>query len=226
MTTVPSSAAARSAADDAELVARLRRHDEAAYALVLEQQGPRMLATARRLLASEEDAQDAVQEAFLAAFRSIDSFHGDARLSTWLHRIVINAALMRRRSLGRRREGELDDGDLGELLPAFNEAGQFAHASSPAAGPSAWPSGWAEASDAEAERAETRELVRRTIDELPETYRTALILRDIEELETEEVARHLGVTSNAAKIRVHRARQALRTLLARRLDRRTEGVDE
>ncbi|MFN0241817.1 MAG: sigma-70 family RNA polymerase sigma factor [Planctomycetota bacterium] len=217
MTTVPSSAHVRSDADDAELVARLRRQDEAAYALVLEEHGPRLLATARRLLRNEEDAQDAVQEAFLAAFRSIDSFQGDARLSTWLHRIVINAALMRRRTLGRRREGELqDDGDLGELLPGFNDAGQFERA----------PVAWTEPSDVEAQRAETRALVRQAIDDLPESYRTALILRDIEELETDEVARHLGVTSNAAKIRVHRARQALRTLLDRRFDPKDGGLVE
>lgn len=205
MTSVPSVGPTRSAEAEAALVERLRRQDERAFAEVIEEHGPRLLATARRLLRNEEDAQDALQEAFLSAFRSLDSFHGDARLSTWLHRIVVNAALMRRRSNSRRHEDDRRESDIGDLLPEFDETGHFAPAFSASAEPS----------ESALERAETRELVRRVIDELPEIYRTALILRDIEELETEEVARHLGVSSNAVKIRVHRARQALRTLLDR-----------
>jgi RNA polymerase sigma-70 factor (ECF subfamily) len=152
----------------------------------------------RRLVRNEEDARDAVQDAFVSAFRSLDKFQGQARLSTWLHRIAVNAALMRIRTRRRKPEETLD-----ELLPKFQEDG---HQADPAVF-------WKLSYDDGVERAETRQLVRRCIDRLPETYRTVLLLRDIEELDTEETARMLGVTGNAVKIRLHRARQALRTLL-------------
>lgn len=158
-----------------------------------------MLAVARRLLRVEEDARDAVQEAFLSALKSIDSFAGEARLSTWLHRIVVNAALMKLRTRRRRPERSIE-----EMLPTFLSDG---HQAQP-------PSPWRQSVSGELERAETRALVRNRIDELPEAYRTVLILRDIEELDTEETARLLSCSVNAVKTRLHRARQALRTLLA------------
>jgi RNA polymerase sigma-70 factor (ECF subfamily) len=185
-------------AAEAELLARLRRGEDAAFETLVREHTSRLLVVTRRLLSSEHDAQDAVQEAFLSAFKAIDSFQGEARLSTWLHRIAVNAALMKRRSQGRRRERDIES-----LLPQFGEGG---HHLEP-------PTSWVEPSSAPAERTEMRELVRNCIDELPEAYRTVLVLRDIQEMETEEVARHLGVTANAVKIRLHRARQALRALL-------------
>jgi RNA polymerase sigma-70 factor, ECF subfamily len=103
---------------DAALVAGLRAGDEAAYRTLVVTYGPRMLAVARRRLSSEEDAEDAVQSAFLLVFRFIDRFAGAARLSTWLHRIVVNCALMRIRS--RDRHPELPLGGCGfeeESLP-------------------------------------------------------------------------------------------------------------
>lgn len=194
----------RTESDESDLLARLRSGSDDAFAELIRGHGGRMLAVARRLLDNDEDAQDAVQEAFLSAFRAIGNFQGGARLSTWLHRITVNSALMRRRAIGRRREEGAEE-DLEELLPKYTRGGH--HLDSPRP--------WSEPADAGAERRETRELVRRCIDQLPETYRLALILRDIEELETEEVGRHLGISANAAKLRVHRARQALRTLLDR-----------
>jgi len=89
-------------AGDAVLVERLRSRDPQAFEVLVRQYGGRMLATAWRFVGADEDARDVVQEAFLAAFRAIDTFAGAARLSTWLHRIVINAALMRLRSRRRR----------------------------------------------------------------------------------------------------------------------------
>jgi RNA polymerase sigma-70 factor, ECF subfamily len=186
---------------EAELLARLRAGDEEAFAALVRTYSGRLLAAARRLLRSDEDAADAVQEAFMAAFKSIDGFQGTARLSTWLHRIVINAALMKLRSSSRRPEESIED-----LLPRFDADGCWAtdvHS-------------WG-ASDDLLERRETRVMVRRCIDSLPETYRTILVLRDIEDLDTEEVAEQLAITPNAVKIRLHRARQALRTLLDREL---------
>jgi RNA polymerase sigma-70 factor (ECF subfamily) len=184
--------------DDAALLERLRAGEDAAFAELMRRNGGRLLAVARRMLRSEEDARDALQDAFLQAFRGIDGFAGEARLSTWLHRIVVNACLMKLRSRSRRPEQPIE-----ELLPAFLADG---HRADP--GP-AWRS---EALDA-LERSELRRLVRAAIDRLPEIYRSALLLRDIEELGTEEAARLLDVKPEAFKMRVHRARQALRTLL-------------
>jgi RNA polymerase sigma-70 factor, ECF subfamily len=191
---------ASGARSDATLVERLRGGDPAAYELLVREYGGRMLATARRMVGSEDEARDVVQEAFVAAFRAIDGFAGAARLSTWLHRIVINAALMKLRSRRRRREDSIDD-----LLPRFDEEGHWVEAPAP----------FETTSDVLLEREETRSRVRRTIERLPVNYRTVLVLRDIEELDTEEVASVLGVTPNAVKTRLHRARQALRTLLER-----------
>jgi len=182
-----------------DLVARLRAGDDAAYAELVRTQGGRMFAVARRLLRSDDDAADAVQEAFVSAFRAIASFEGGARLSTWLHRIVVNAALMKLRTRARRPEVSIE-----ELLPKFFEDGH--HVDEPAE--------WRNPVQLDAlQRQETRALVREQIDQLPADYRTVLLLRDIEGLDTKETAEVLGVTPNAAKIRLHRARLALRTLL-------------
>jgi RNA polymerase sigma-70 factor (ECF subfamily) len=183
---------------EALLVERLRAGDDAAFEAVVRLYGGRLLAAARRLLRNDDDAADAVQDAFLAAFKSIDGFQGTARLSTWLHRIVINAALMKVRSASRRPEDAIAD-----LLPRFDADGHWLDTVQE------WSSGGQEL----LEQRETRQLVRRCIDRLPDAYRTVLMLRDIEDLDTEEVAGTLGVTANAVKIRLHRARQALRTLL-------------
>ena len=158
----------------------------------------RLLRAARRVLDSEEDARDALQDAFVAAFRSLRDFEASARLSTWLHRIVINASLMKLRRRRRKPEEEIE-----LYLPRFVEDG---HQVEPSV---AWP----EPADAMLEREELRSLVRATIERLPESYRVVLVLRDIEELSTEETAAMLGASPNAVKIRLHRARQALRTLL-------------
>jgi len=187
---------------DALLVRRLRGGDPQAFETLVREYGRRMLATARRFVGSEDEARDVVQEAFLAAFRAIDGFAGTARLSTWLHRIVVNAALMKLRSRRRRREEPIDG-----LLPRFDEEGYWADGAAPSE----------TATDMLVESEETRALVRKAIDRLPANYRSVLLLRDIEELDTDETASLLGVTPNAVKTRLHRARQALRTLLEREL---------
>jgi RNA polymerase sigma-70 factor (ECF subfamily) len=188
--------------DESALVAGLRAGDPQAFERLVRRYGGRMLATARRIVGNEDAARDVVQEACLAAFRAMDGFAGAARLSTWLHRIVVNAALMKLRSRRRRPEESIE-----ELLPRFDETGHFADA----------PSAWDTSTDRTYERAETRAMVRAAIEELPPSYRTVLVLRDIEELDTEEAATMLGVSQNAVKVRLHRARQALRALLERRL---------
>jgi RNA polymerase sigma-70 factor (ECF subfamily) len=186
------------AGEDPTLLAELRAGSEAAFARLLREHGGRMLAVARRLVRDEEDARDAVQEAFVSAFRSLDRFKGGSRLATWLHRIVVNCCLMRLRSRQRRPEEPIED-----LLPKFLEDG---HQTPPALA-------WSEPVEELIHRKEICALVRASIDRLPESYRTVLVLRDIEELSTGDAASLLGVTENALKIRLHRARQALRALL-------------
>ena len=185
--------------DESKLLARLRANDEVAFEEFVRTYSPRLFVVARRIVGNEEDARDVIQEAFLSAFRSLDRFAGDARLSTWLHRIVINTALMKLRRWRRKPEESIET-----LLPTFQSDGH--HAERFAA--------WTEPADRSLSRKETRAAVRRHIDELPESFRTVLLLRDIEGLSTEETARLLETTPNAVKIRLHRARQALRTLLA------------
>ena len=181
------------------LIDRLRAGDDRAFETLVREEGGRMLAVARRLVRSEDEAADAVQEAFISAFKSIDRYTGDAKLSTWLHRIVVNAALMRLRARKRRPERSIED-----MLPAFQKDGH--HVDPPAP--------WQASAESDLMEKERRDIVRARIDQLPEAYRTVLILRDIEELDTDETARLLSVSNNAVKTRLHRARQALRTLLA------------
>ncbi len=183
---------------DRELLARLRAGDDAAFEELVRLQSGRLLAVARRFLHNEEDARDAVQDAFLSAFRSLERFEGQARLSTWLHRIVVNASLMKLRTRRRKPEKSIE-----ELLPRFLEDGHMAEPAVP----------WRASTPSEAERSELRDLVLRQIEALPESYRNILLLRDIEGLDTEEAAKVLGVSPNAVKTRLHRARQALRGLL-------------
>ena len=185
--------------DEATLVAQLRKGDEAAFEQVVRAYGGRLLAVARRIVGTEEDARDVVQDAFLNAFKSLDRFEGNAKLSTWLHRIVVNAALMKLRTRKRKPEQSIET-----LLPAYLDDGHHEERFQ----------SWEEPVDKVMERAENREIVRKQIDALPEGYRTVLVLRDIEGLDTEETANVLGLSVNATKIRLHRARQALRTLLA------------
>jgi len=186
-------------ADEASLVARLRAGDDQAFAALVRDNAGRMLAVARRMLRSEEDARDALQDAFLQAFRGVGRFEGGARLSTWLHRIVINACLMKLRTRARKPEQSIE-----ELLPTFHADG---HRVDPEP---AWRS---EPTDP-VEQRESRALVRASIERLPDLYRNVILLRDIEGLSTEETANLLDVKVDTVKVRLHRARQALRTLLA------------
>jgi RNA polymerase sigma-70 factor (ECF subfamily) len=186
--------------DEQQVLEGLRRGDDDAYALLLRRYGGRMLATARRLLGNEEDARDAVQEAMLSAFRAVHGFAGGAQIGTWLHRIVVNAALMRMRSRRRKPEASIED-----LLPDYQADG---HRLLQAEG-DPYP-------DEQLERAELLAMLRSCVGELPEGYRQVYVLRDVEELSSEDVALAMGLTPNAVKIRLHRARQALITLVQQR----------
>jgi len=184
---------------EAKLVSRLRAGDEAAFDVLVRMTAGRMLVVARGMLNHEQDAQDAVQEAFLSAFRSLEQFDGRSRLSTWLHRITVNACLMRLRTKRRRPETPIEN-----LLPRFLDDGHRVGATKES---------WTPIESSGIETEEVRSLVRDKIGELPDMYRVVLLLRDVQELDTQETAAVLGISENAVKTRLHRARQALRGLL-------------
>lgn len=187
--------------DEPALLARLRAGEESAFEQLVRSNSARLLAAARRLLHNEEDARDAVQSAFIRAFQSLGRFREESRLSTWLHRILVNEALMKLRSR-KGKEESIDD-----LLPSFQEDGHQVRETAD----------WSDLADKALERAETAEMVNRLIGQLPESYRTVLVLRDIEGMSNAEIAEMLGINANLVKVRLHRARQALRTLLEREL---------
>jgi len=159
----------------------------------------RLLAVARRLLRNEEDAKDAVQDALLAAYQRRAQFRRESSWSTWVYRIAVNCCLMKLRASRRRQEVPLEDG-VG------------------------WSSrtGWRARSLDEAAREDSMEIVlhrremalvvRECIERLPEGYRVVVQMRDLEGFETEQIALRLGTSRNAVKVRLHRARKALRAL--------------
>lgn len=186
------------AAEERPRVAALRRGDDDAFAAFVSDHSGPLLATARRMLGNDDDARDVLQETFLSAFRAIGSFEGKCRLGTWLHRIAVNTVLMKLRTRRRRPEVAIDD-----LVPQFTADGHHVEPPCP----------WSDHALERLHSAESRDILWRGIDQLPPAYREVLVLRDIEGLSTEEAAQHLGTNCNATKIRLHRARQALRTLL-------------
>jgi RNA polymerase sigma-70 factor (ECF subfamily) len=183
--------------DEANLVAQLRAGDKAASERLVREHGGRMLQVARRFMRCEHDAADVVQDAFVSAFAAIHTFAAGARMATWLHRITVNAALMKLRARSRRPEGSLGG------LPGFDAAGSHARPVPQ----------WARDARERVQTRETQALIRDAIDRLPDSYRTVLILRDIEELDTAEVASLLACSIANVKTRLHRARQALRGVL-------------
>jgi RNA polymerase sigma-70 factor (ECF subfamily) len=157
-----------------------------------------LVAVTRRILLDEADARDAVEAAFLQAFRSIGQLEGRSGLSAWLRRIAIEVALLRLRATRRPEE------PIEPLLPRFTEEGEHAA-----------PVGdWSDAAETALLRAEARQRLRAAVDRLPAPYRVALVLRDVEGLDAEETARVLGLTRDVVERRLHHARPALRTLLA------------
>jgi RNA polymerase sigma-70 factor (ECF subfamily) len=172
--------------DEADLLDRLRAGDHDAYAQLFRANVVAMTAVARRFFGATADANEAVQDAFVSAFKAMPTFEGTARLGTWLHRITVNACLLKLR--GRKRS---------RLVPLKGDAHTVDAA----------------ASGSELTRTETCARVRAGVEQLPEAYRTVIRLRDLEGLSTEETAARLGTNCGAVKTRLHRARQALRALL-------------
>lgn len=183
---------------DTGLVLALQRGDDEAFEILVRQHSARLLIVIRRILQNDSDAQDALQDTFLNIYKSIHRFTPGARLSSWLYGIAVHCAQMKARTRSRQRERAIED-----LLPNFTKDG--AHADALA--------GWNEPAGESLDRADLRTRVRQRIAELPESYKTVLLLRDIEQFDTEETAAILKISTGAVKVRLHRARQALRTLL-------------
>jgi len=172
--------------------------DEKAFEQLVVQESPRLFRVIVRILGDDDEAQSVLQETFLQAFQRIHTFRRESKLTTWLYAIGINLA---RASLRKsRRLSSLEDQEVERMQPDFNR-GMFVET------PAAWdPERVTELSD-------RRQLVRKGIEQLPEDYKTIVILRDIEEYSTDEVAKMLDISSGAVRVRLHRARQALRKLL-------------
>ena len=166
------------------------------------------LATARRVLGDSAAAQDAVQDAMLSAAKNLHRFRGDSQLSTWLGRIVINAALTRRRALRRRPEESLDallerDAASGRRQLVAGETARLVRQHGPS-------------QERTLLRAEITSMLRSAVDRLPNDYRTVVIMRHYEDHRVAEIASRLQITQNAVKLRLLRAHRALRSQLAER----------
>lgn len=163
---------------------------------------PRLFRAARAILKDDGEAEDALQDAYLEAYRHMADFRGDAQVATWLTRIVINRSLMRLRSQKRHRNVvSIDAGRAPESETPLEVAD--ARAEPPA--DAAW-------------RAEMRRLIERRIDELPLDFRTVFVLREVEDLSVEDVAASLQIPEATVRSRLFRARAKLRASLARDLD--------
>jgi RNA polymerase sigma-70 factor, ECF subfamily len=195
--------------DDRALVERARNRDGAAIQLIMQRHNRRLYRVARGVLNDDAEAEDVVQEAYVRAFTHLDGFRGEAQLSTWLTRIALNEALGRLRRL--RTTVDLKD------IDTINDQGEARVIYLPSARQDSDP-------EAAAARAEVRRLLERAMDELPAPFRMVLVLRDIEEMSTEETAAHLGLRPETVKTRLHRARRLLRQSLDRTLSSAVRDV--
>jgi RNA polymerase sigma-70 factor (ECF subfamily) len=188
---------------DLELAHCIASGDKGAFELLMRRNNQMLYRTARSILKDEAEAEDAVQDAYLLAYRGMSGFRGEAKLSTWLVRIVVNEAIARARKRSRgaeiiqlngetQEDGEAVGGTMNETLPEQPE-----HA---------------------ARRAQTRRLLETKIDELPDAFRTVFVLRALEELSVEETAVALGIPEATVRTRFFRARGLLREALSKEID--------
>jgi RNA polymerase sigma-70 factor (ECF subfamily) len=194
---------------DADIVRGIAAGDRHAFELLMRRHNRPLYRTARSILRDDAEAQDALQEAYLLAFRNIGKFRGESSLSTWLTRIVVNSAIGRSRKMSRRAEiieiGAEPDWEK-------DAAGQAMHGQS------------SQQPEQSAQRAELRRIIEKRIDDLPEAFRTVFMLRAIEEMPVEEVAASLGIAEATVRTRYFRAKGLLRESLARELDYALEGA--
>ncbi len=157
--------------------------DHARFGVLVRRHNQRLYRAARAILGDDAEAEDVVQDTYVRAFKSLASFRGEAQLSTWLTRIAVHEAIARRRARAR-------------LAPADGLAEEMSMATD-------------RTPEREVADAELARLVEKQIDALPDGLREALVLRDVEDMATAEAAEVLGVTEEALRVRLHRARRAL-----------------
>jgi RNA polymerase sigma-70 factor (ECF subfamily) len=203
------SEAARLPDSDHALVEALRAGDTVALETLMARYSGRVYRLAYGVVRNEADAEEVVQDVFLTVFRKIDAFEGKSALWTWIFRVTTNAALARRR--GKRHEVEVS---LEGYLPSFASDGHRL------GDDSYLEMDWSRTPEEALLSGETRAVVQRAIDALPEDYRAVLVLRDVEGLSNEEAAEAVGETVACVKSRLHRARMALREQLTRHLGSR------
>jgi RNA polymerase sigma-70 factor, ECF subfamily len=193
---------------DAELVARARAGDIEAFEALVRRHAQLIYRVLAAILGNPDDAQDAMQDAFFSAFKHIDGFQGRSKFSTWLVSIARNAGLQRLRH--RKRDESLDEGgpeDDQDFRPRQVRA-------------------WEDNPEQSHSRSEIRELIERGIMGLPANYRAVVMLRDIEQLSTDEVARQLGLSVPAVKVRLLRGRLMLRDWLSPHFASVTKGATQ
>jgi RNA polymerase sigma-70 factor (ECF subfamily) len=198
---------------DLELARRIAADDRAALRLLMRRHNQTLFRTARSIVKDDAEAEDAVQEAWLRAYGAIDTYRGDARLSTWLTRIVVNEALGRLRKRKRADRVIQQEGlDGADLDAAADAAVMAANDNAP------------ERPERAAMRSEMRRVLEDAIDALPDTFRTVFVLRAVEEMDVEEAAAVLGIPDATVRTRFFRARGLLREALAREIDFHVEDA--
>jgi RNA polymerase sigma-70 factor, ECF subfamily len=185
---------------DETLAARAAAGDNSAFEAIVQRYQARVFRLACRLT-SDTDAPDVLQDTFLQVYRHLQSFRGDSQFGTWLYRIATNAALMHRRSKARHPADSLD-----QYLPRFDADGK--HAATPV------QLQVASHADELLDRQTLADKARDVIARLPDTYRDAFVLRDLEDMPTAHVAQVLGIEPATVRQRVHRARLMLRGYLS------------
>ena len=189
------------ALDDAQLVQLARQRDSDAFRTIMQRNNRRLYRVARSVLGDDCEAEDVVQEAYVRAFASLDTFRGDSRLTTWLTRITLNEALGRLRQ--RRPTVDLTVLDAESAVTA--NIIPF-----PTMQPGTDP-------ERAAAQQQIRHLIESAIDELPEAFRSVFVMREIEEMSVEETADFLDIEPATVKTRLHRARRLLRETLDQQL---------
>ncbi|WP_321939959.1 MULTISPECIES: RNA polymerase sigma factor [unclassified Paraburkholderia] len=191
---------------DADIVRRIMAGDLAAFELLMRRHNRRLYRLARATLRNDAEAEDALQDAYLKAFRALAGFRGDAALYTWLSRLVLNECLGRMRRAARRQ-------NVVPMLPDCPDDEQMTSDMNPLNTRDDY------APDQSASRAEIRALLERKLDALPVGFRTVFVLRSVEELSIEETAQSLGIAEATVRSRHFRARQMLRESLVQELER-------
>lgn len=194
--------------DETQLLHGLRRREADACTCFVKRYAPMVYGRALRLLGDADEAEGVLQQTFIKACERFQDFAGESSMGTWLYRIATNEALMRLR----RRRPQVEIDSLAEVLDA-DQSPQPTVARPPDPASAALGG-------------ELRTAIDAALAALPETLRVVFVLREIDGLSTEETARQLGLGESAVKVRLHRARQRLRALLAAYVDDATEPTDE